>query len=243
LAYHPIWAKAALHFGAKSTYTVGSKFQAEQLKQLGFEESKVIVIPNMTDMQRCSSGLQPGKNFRIGFLGHFTPAKGWDILLEAFEQVAYKIKDAELVLAWSGRGQLSRVQAVIQASRFKDRINLVGVVDRWDFFSRLAVLVQPYRHLIGTQLYPNTLLEAITLGVPVITVNLRPLDELLACGAACLVEPLNASELAAAIVELYHHEDLRKSQLDVQKTLAHNYSAPTVARAYHNIYRKLIDEE
>lgn len=243
-AYHPLWVKAARHFGGKSVYTVGSNFQAEQLKYLGFEDSKVVVVPNMTDRLRCSSFCpQPSENFRIGFMGHFTPAKGWDILFEAFERVADNIKDAELVLAWSGRGKSSLVRSAIQASRFRDRISLVGVVDRFEFLSQLAVLVQPYRHLIGTQLYPNTLLEAITVGVPVITVNLRPLDELLADGAACLVEPLNVSELAAAIVELYNNDDLRKNQLAVQKALAHNYSARTVAQAYHNIYRKLIYEK
>jgi glycosyltransferase involved in cell wall biosynthesis len=243
-AYHPLWVKAARHLGGKSVYSVGSKFQAEQLKQLGFEDSKVVVVPNMTDKLRCRSFRpQPSESFRIGFMGHFTPAKGWDILLEAFERVADNIKDAELVLAWSGRGKSSLVQSAIQASRFRDRINLVGVVDPLEFLSQLAVLVQPYRHLIGTQLYPNTLLEAITVGVPVITVNLRPLDELLADGAACLVEPLNVPELAVAIVKLYDNENLRKNQLTVQKALTHKYSAPTVAQAYHNIYRKLIYEE
>ena len=242
-AYHPFWVKATRHFGSKSIYSVGSNFQAEQLKQIGIEESKVVVVPNMADSLKPNSlNPRPGGEFRIGFLGHFTPAKGWDILLQAFERVAEEIKDAELVLAWSGRGKSSLVKSAIQASRHKDRINLVGVVDRWEFYNQVAFLVQPYRHLIGTQLYPNTLLEAISVGVPMITVNLRPLDELLSGGAACLVEPLNVSELAEAIVKLYENPEMRESQLAVQKARTHNYSAPTVGRAYHNIYRKLLYE-
>jgi len=244
VAYHPFWAKATRQFGGKSVYSVGSNFQADQLKQIGIEESKVAVVPNMADrLQRNSFSRRPIERFRIGFLGHFTPAKGWDILLEAFERVAEKIKDAELVLAWSGRGNSNWVKSAIQASRYKDRINLVGVVDRWEFYNQLAVLVQPYRHLIGTQLYPNTLLEAISVGVPMVTANLRPLDELLAGGAACLVEPLNVAELADAIVALHDNPDMRKNQLAVQKARTQDYSAATVARAYHHIYRKLIYEK
>jgi glycosyltransferase involved in cell wall biosynthesis len=242
--YHTLWVKLVRHSGRNCAYSVGSNFQADQLKRLGFEDGKVFVVPNMTGRpQNPSYRRQPGDKFRIGFLGHFTPAKGWDMLLEAFDRVADKIEDAELVLAWSGRGKSSPVQTAIQASRYKDRINLIGVVDPWKFLSQLMVLVLPYRHLVGTQLYPNTLLEAISVGVPVITANLRPLDELLAGGAACLVEPFNVPELAAAMVRLYKNEDLRKKQLDVQKTITHNFSAPAVARAYHNIYRKLVYEE
>jgi len=242
-AYHPFWANAARNSGTKTVYTVGSKFQAEQLKQLGFDDRKVVVVPNMTDIQRGNSSCpRPSENFRIGFMGHFTPSKGWDILLEAFDRVADRIRDAELFIAWSGRGKSGLVQTAIQASRFKNRIHLVGVVDRLEFLSQLTVLVQPYRHLIGTQLYPNTLLEAITIGVPVITADLRPLDELFAGGAASLVKPCNVSELAATMIDLYHNEVLRKKQLAAQKALAQNYTARTVAQAYHNIYRKVIYE-
>lgn len=243
-AYHPFWAIAARYFSGKSIYTVSSQYQAEQLNRLGFNDRKVVVVPNMTDIQHSnSSRRQPSENFRIGFMGHFTPSKGWDILLDAFERVADKIKTAELFIAWSGRGKSSLVQSKIEGSRFKNRIHLAGIIDRLAFLRQLTVLVQPYRHLIGTQLYPNTLLEAITVGVPVITADLRPLDELFAGGAASLVKPCNVSELAAAMVELYHNEVLRKNQLTAQKALAKNYSARTVAQAYHNIYRKLKYEE
>jgi glycosyltransferase involved in cell wall biosynthesis len=240
-AYHPLWIKATSDCADKLTYSVSSQFQVEQLVQWGFPANRVYLTSNMTDLDKSRSfPVLSSPNYRIGFMGHFTPAKGWDILLKAFEQVAAELKEAELFLAWSGRGNLKSAQSAIQSSKFRSRITLTGVVDRLEFLSQIKLLVQPYRHLLGTQLYPNTLLEAISVGVPLITTNLKPLDELLKGEAACLVEPGNVSALAQAMIQLYQNPALQQQQLTAQQALASNYSAGTIAEAYHKMYHQII---
>lgn len=241
VAYHPAWTGLARRLPQAGAYSVASQYQARQLEELHFPADRLHVIPNMSDLESGSEP-QPGQrpSCQVGFMGHFTPSKGIDSLLQAFDIVALSRDDAELRIAWSGRGNDAFVRSAIASSPFARRIELLGRVDRRQFLNGLTVLVQPYRHLLGTQIYPNTLLEAMALGVPLVTTEVPPLPELLGDGAAVLVPPEDPDALAQAILALCANEDLRNQQQFVQSQVARRSSVSRVADAYHGLYQTLI---
>ncbi|MEA3337014.1 MAG: glycosyltransferase family 4 protein [Chloroflexota bacterium] len=241
VAYHPLWARLSARMPNSAAFSVASQFQIDQLKHLGFPADRLHVVPNTTDITPNAMPAQrDSRRFRIGFMGHFTPSKGVDLLLEAFEQVAGELDSSELMLAWSGRGDSGAVRQAIQRSRYADCIRLWGRVDRVQFLRGLDLLVQPYRHLVGTQLFPNTLLEAVTVGVPLVTSDIRPLDELPGGEAASLVRPGDPAAVAQAILALADDPAARLRQLANQQKVARRCSPTVVAAAFHQIYQQLL---
>lgn len=244
IAYHPAWIKLAKMLKTSEAYTVASNYQAAQLEKYGFPDKYLHVIPNMSRMERSETiNISKRPPCKIGFIGHFTPSKGIDILLEAFEILASSRRDAELYIAWSGRGNGAEVKSAIKDSSFTDRIALLGKVELRQFFHELTVLCQPYRHLVGTQIYPNSLLEAMSANVPVITTNLEPLKELFGNNEALLVPPENPVALAEAIGKLCTNEQLRSKQQTAQHETASKFSSSKVTKAYHEIYQHIMENQ
>jgi glycosyltransferase involved in cell wall biosynthesis len=132
-------------------------------------------------------------------VGTLQPRKNIEGVIKAFEQVAERHKDLELVIA-GGRGwKSSQIFKAIPAW-LRERIHFLGYV-RYDqlmeLYSRALMLVFP-SHYEGFGIPP---LEAMACGCPVIVSNVSSLPEVVE-DAAILVDPENTDEIAEAIKNL-----------------------------------------
>jgi len=183
------------------TTLVSSEFQKRELIDgIDLTKSQIRVIPNNSQMSFYKESIRSKETSKdsndptFGYIGHNTLAKGVDELLEAFIKLEC---DSNLILALSGHGK-----DISNIKRYKrhDRIHIRGVVDKNWFFERIDAIVLPYRFSYGTQIFPNTLLEAMYSGIPVITSRLPYMKEILTEGEdALLFEPGNPEALYGSI--------------------------------------------
>ncbi len=159
---------------------VSSKFQRDQLVDvLNHEVSNINIIPNNSSKnlycdERRTKKYKTSEKIDFGYLGHTTLAKGVEDLIEAFSKIEY---DCELHLALSGKGKdIKKHLKTDECSRIK----FYGVVERSSFFGGIDAMVLPYRCAFGTQIFPNTILESLYSGIPVITSELPYMDEIIA---------------------------------------------------------------
>ncbi|MFZ5559791.1 MAG: glycosyltransferase family 4 protein [Patescibacteria group bacterium] len=230
-------------------YIVSSEYQKNQLLLLGYPEEKIGVTPNSIDINkyiRCDTTALRNKfglsNKIIGYLGHFTHNKGADLLIKAFKDILEKIPNAKLVLAWSELSSGKRqVERKIKKERLEEKTIILGKVNTPKFLSALDILVLPYRVTFATQLFPSTLLEAMSVGVPLITTNIRPLDEIVEDGNTALVVPSgNPQKIAEAVINLLSDRELREKMVINQRKIARQkFSQENITKKYLELYKKI----
>lgn len=151
------------------------------------------------------------------FLGTVEPRKNVEGLVRAYVSLAERFpklaSGAELVIA-GGRGWKSEAAfAAIEAAnrrfgRSGPRIRALGYVpeeDKIALMARAKAFVFPSRY----EGFGLPVLEAMALGVPVITSNLSSLPEIAGRGAALLVDPENPVEISLAMKHLLEDEAKR----------------------------------
>lgn len=143
----------------------------------------------------------PGGAFPvIASVGSFEQRKGQGVLLEALDTVRQHLPDAHVMFVGDGPDE-----ATLRA-RVSD-LGLDGNVTFFPFttepaqvFEVIDVLALPSTHKEGL---PNVLLEALAMGVPVVSSRLAGTPEVVIEGVTgLLVDPGDAGQLAAAIQQL-----------------------------------------
>jgi glycosyltransferase involved in cell wall biosynthesis len=84
------------------------------------------------------------------------------------------------------------------------------------------------------------ILEAQTVGRPVITSNLSSMPEV-AGDAACLVDPFDAESIRAGVLKVIRDDDYRENLVSMGFRNCGRFSASRVARQYEALYRLLTD--
>jgi glycosyltransferase involved in cell wall biosynthesis len=140
--------------------------------------------------------LRVGKPYLL-FVGTIEPRKNLQLLIEAFDSVAHDFPDVSLVLAGKVGWHSETFDRAIKASKFRDRIRQLGYVDD----EQKQALLAGSAALVYPSLYEGfglPVLEAMALGIPVVTSNVSSLPEV-GGDAAMLVDPASPAEIAAAV--------------------------------------------
>ena len=153
---------------------------------------------------------QPGiEEPYILFVGQIQPRKNISGLVEAYEALAKKDKDLQLVIG-GGHGWLQEpILRRISASKFAKRIIVTGrvpdeILPSLYWHAQVFVLPSFYEG------FGMPVLEAMACGTPVVTSNVSSLPEI-AGAAAVLVDPNNVSELAIGIQSARENREQLKS--------------------------------
>jgi len=229
-------------------YVVSSNYQERELRTLGYEQERIAVIPNLIDRAKLKPwdrdearrelGLPDGP--LVAFLGHFHDVKGHDVLIEAFATVRREIPEARLALAWSGIGSRYEVRVAVARAGIADRVIELGRLDVGQLFSAADVVALPYRFSIGQAAYPGTVLEAMTIGVPLVTSSLPLLEELTERGrTALLAHPGDPDDLAAQIVRLLRNPPLGAELVTAQRAaMAERFDEAMLIDRYVAVYER-----
>ena len=236
-----------------SCYIVSSEYQRRELRDLWYEDHKIAVIPNLIDVAklrrwdkaeaRAALGLPDGP--LVAFVGHFHDVKGHDVLIEAFASVRRVVPDARLALAWSGIGSQHEARAAIARAGITDRVLELGKLDVSQLFSAADVVALPYRFTIGQAAYPGTVLEAMTVGVPLVTTRLPLLAELTEQGrTALLAGPGDARELARHIVRLLSDRAVGDELVAAQRSaIAQRFEPNSLLDRYVEVYHHVLGQD
>lgn len=174
-----------------------SRFAKSRLVRAGFDERRIVVLPNMVELHEPPA--DPSQGSYIAFAGRMSSEKGVGTLLAA----AAELPACRVRLAGSGPllEQLRRAAPV--------NAELLGQLDP----AQMRVL---YRHArlavvpsITYEMCPLVILEAFSHGVPVITSKLGAQRELIDEGLqGLLFEPGNARDLSHKMRQLWEQPAL-----------------------------------
>ncbi|MDI9350310.1 MAG: glycosyltransferase [Candidatus Symbiobacter sp.] len=181
-----------------------------------------------------------GAILSLSAVGNLHPYKGYDDLLAAMLRLGdHGFLNWQLKVA--GRdvgGNLARYRAWCEAHNLAEKIQFLGAMED---VRPLLWHSQLHLHVSHTESFPNSVLEAMTAGLPVIASAVGGIPEIFELGAAgILVPPHDPAAIAAAIRQLAHDPILRGNMGAAGASLAReNFALDRTVKSFENLYQTL----
>jgi glycosyltransferase involved in cell wall biosynthesis len=194
-----------------------------------------------------AAGPRVREPFRIGFLSRVTPAKGLDILVEAFALLE-RMRPGRATLSVAGevagvhRGFLRRLRRRMASEGLTGRFEYLGEVDmagKAALLRSLSAFCLPSRY---AERRAVACLEAMAAGVPVVVPSIGLFPELIALtGGGTLVPVEDAGAVAQALAALMDDPDGadRMGQAAAEGVAAH-FSADAMAEQTLRAYERAL---
>ncbi|MCG2634241.1 MAG: glycosyltransferase family 4 protein [Gammaproteobacteria bacterium] len=193
----------------------------------------IISIPNGTTVATQRPPLTPNKpatELRLAAIGRLVPAKGFDLLLDAWRSLPY-----HLDLVGDGPEE-ARLKELAQQWALGDRVKFVGhCPDVPKYLLDVDLLIISSRN----EGFPYVLVESLLVGTPVISTRIGGAEEILP--EPFLAAGKSAAELAVHIRHwVEHYDELAASYPPVIDAARHEYSLATMARRTIEVYDGLL---
>lgn len=231
--------------------TISESSRKDIIEYLEVDPKKVYVTPlasryspNYLSDQKNIAALEKQVNYDFSkpyllFVSTIEPRKNINAIIYAFNLLKKKYKiEHQLILIGKKGWNYDPIFADIESSPWKSQIHhldylsdeLVAL-----FYSKADVFVYP-SHYEGFGL---PVLEAMTLGAPVVTSNSSSIPEV-SGDAAILIDPNEPVELAEAILKVISDSQLRQELINKGKARAKLFSWERTAKETLNAYRTII---
>ena len=188
---------------------------------------KIQMIPNGVEIR----GRRNFEGEKLVYMGRLTRKKGVEYLILAMRSV----KDIDLLIIGDGpdRARLEKMATGL-------RVTFVGMVpceETLHYLSQAKALILPSLY----EGMPNVILEAMSLGVPVIASRVGGIPDVVKDGeTGLLVEPGRVDELAISINRLIEDDDLRRKMSKNCLEEAKKYSWENVVERFEDVMRKIV---
>lgn len=207
-----------------------TEFQKKKLIQAGFDESKIVVIPNSIDINNKSIVYQEGQY--VAYIGRLSYEKGYDLLFE----VARRNPDIKFCFAGATRDSVD--------DKLPDNIELKGYLkgkELEEFINNAKFIVMPSRCYEG---FPMAILEAAQHCKPTIGPDHGGFMEIIgkdqdAIGR--LFEPNDIDDLERQVVELWNSpEDIERLGNKALDKLNRMYRSDIVYEEWERLINEII---
>jgi glycosyltransferase involved in cell wall biosynthesis len=208
----------------------------QDLVEAGVPASRIVPIPNGKEPEAFSPPQTPDGPRNFLYLGRLrkcdveTLVAGFDLHLRSYPESRLRI---------SGTGDASAaLEAVSRHPAATSRIEVTGPVASGEAYAWAHALVHPTR----AEGVSNSLLEAMSRGIPCLASDIPPNRELLDEGRAGLLFRLGRpKELAAALDALACDPEAgRRLASDARKRIDEKYDMRVVAAQYEALYRRIL---
>ena len=172
------------------------------------------IIPNGIDLESFSPNVSPIDKFCDGklnilFVGRLESRKGLNYLIEAFKQVKRELPESRLIVAGPGTRLRNKYEKYVKRNGLSD-IVFTGRVssDKLpNYYKTADIFCSP---ATGRESFGIVLLEAMSVGTPVIASNIDGYASVLTHNAeGLLVPPKDKKSLSQALIYLMNNESLR----------------------------------
>lgn len=208
----------------------------------------ISVIPNGIDLSMFKTVKDPGalrKRLGLGVdvpimltVGRMDPEKRLDFIVEAFDLIADRVPNAHLVFAGDG-GARKHVEEKAKATRAKDRIHFLGMVNRADLpdiFHDANVFLSAST----TEVHPISVIEAIASGLPFVAVQDEAFEGMLEDGQNGYTVPLDVKKYADVLADLLPDRERLNRFGAHSLTLSEKYSIEAQVKALEKLYMEAI---
>lgn len=221
--------------------------------QIGYDSSRMIVIPNGFEVSRLQATQQQRDALRqeagigpddlvIGSLGRLNPAKDQENFIAAARILAEKYRNLKFLMIGDGLDPSNRkLMKIIAATGHADRFVLLG--ERRDIPACLKAMDIFCLHS-RTEGFPNALGEAMTLGLPCVATNAGDAAYLLG-DTGTTVPTQDSQALADGIEKLIRLDHQQRQELGrkSQNRINNNFTIAQTSEKFLQIYDHLIHDD
>jgi glycosyltransferase involved in cell wall biosynthesis len=175
----------------------------------------------------------------IGVIGRLNPEKGQKIFLRAMEKTLRHVPGVKALIIGDGRDRPA-LQNFCRERGLAGHVLFLGFQENIaDYYQVLDLLVQPS----FSEGLPNTVLEAMSFGVPVVATAVGGVPEIIENGNGVMVPPNDPEALAEKMVELLKDDALRQAIGAKGKSSLHpRFASDQRARQIIGLYQELLTD-
>ena len=210
-----------------------TEFQRQKLKKAGFEEKRLLVIPNFMNFEQ--RGVMQKGNY-VAFCGRLSSEKGIDLILE----VARRCPNIPFKLA----GEVRDNELVAQLPPNCQLMGYITGGELIDFYNHAAFFIMASKWYEG---FPMAILEAAQYGKPTIAPNHGGFTEIIGEGDAAigrLFRPGDVDSLERYVAELWNNlqetEQLGKRAFEKLKK---EYSSEVIYRKWEKLFSDIVNRK
>ena len=221
-------------------------------KKLGYDENKMVVIPNGFDLDAFFPDKQAREKVRkelgindkiivIGFAARFDPQKDHRNFFEA-AKIVYKIyPNVHFLLCGDGISwDNKRLRERIEKSGVKKVTHLLG---RRDDMKNIYNSIDIFCSSSYGEGFPNVIGEAMACEIPCVVTDVG--DSAIIVGdTGFVVPPKNPEALAEAIIKMIEIGEEKRKELGkrARKRIEESYSIEKIVKNYEQLYKKVCVE-
>jgi glycosyltransferase involved in cell wall biosynthesis len=231
-------AALARHYAGLDALVTTTKADAAVYRaRMSLPGVRVLAVPNSVPEPGVPSD---GTARVIAAAGRLVPNKRFDLLIDAFADVAAKYPDWSLRI-YGGGAEKELLRELIAERGLDDQVRLMGARSPIEAeFAQASIVVSAS----AAESFGMTLVEAMRCGVPVVSTDC-PLGpaEIVSHGVDGLLVPVDDGEaLAAALLELIGDPPARRRMGEAALASAHRFDPAPIARTYEALFADLAGE-
>ena len=242
-----IWIGGKLSFAAARIINNSTVSAAEHERELGYQESKRVILPNGFDTDRFHPSVEAGVSLRralgvppdallVGLVGHYRSMKDHGNFLNAAGILSGNYPRVRYVLVGDRIDEANaELKALIARHDLGDRVMLLGKRD--DMTTIAAALDVLASSSSSGEGFPNVVGEAMSCGVPCVVTDVG--DSAYVVGdTGLVVPPRDPAALAQALSRLLDAGEAHRKELGARarQRVIEQFSLQSVVRQYENLY-------
>lgn len=226
---------------------IGVSAEISDSLKLTFPGKTIHHIPNCIDHlrlipttereeKRVKLGLKSSE-FVIGTIGRLTPVKGTEYLIRAVAEIIKRREEVRFLVVGDGPLRIE-LEALVRSMGLEKEVIFLGWRDDTvDIINALDLFVLPSLH----EGMPTVLIEAMTLGIPIVASAIGGIPELIRDGwNGLLVDARNPSALAGQCLSMITDASLASRLASNAKQAARKYRSVEILPSLLGCYTQLI---
>ncbi|MEJ2361865.1 MAG: glycosyltransferase [Gammaproteobacteria bacterium] len=181
-----------------------------------------------------------GSRPTLVYIGRIAHEKNIDFLLRMLVLLRRQIPDILLILAGEGPA-LSHLKKLVTRLELNDSVLFVGYLSREDALLDCYCAGDAFIFASRTETQGLVLLEAMALGIPVVSTAVMGTKDILQPRRGALVAQENTQQFSDTLQQLLSNEVLRKRLGKEARDYVKEWSAATMANRLIEYYQQLID--
>lgn len=195
-----LWKKAAINlFFPKPTTCIDLSPDGMPSTDV-FTTAQRVVLPHGLETPDPTNRTSDTSPVELLFVGNLFESKGIDLTIHAVANLKEDHPVHLNVLGGSDQQRIDELNQLVTELDLAENVTLQGVVtgeDKWDFFRKADVFVFPTYY--ESEKYPIVLLEALGMGLPIVSTKWRGVPSIVTEETGILAEPKSLPELTEAL--------------------------------------------